>query len=87
MGGIGDEVEPPVVFDEVVELGVDLAEFQAQLAQELEAFFGVMLRSGRGGESLGHAFPTRRPLLRLVDDWFGAPQPGRLVSGNRPESS
>ena len=55
----------------MVELGVDLAEFQAQLAQEMEAFLGIVLVLGRGGESLGHAFGTPRPLLRLVDVLFG----------------
>jgi hypothetical protein len=71
MGGAGDEVEPPVVLDEVIELGVDLAESQAQLAQELKAFSGVTLEHGPAFHPLGHVMASMHPLLRLVDEGFG----------------
>lgn len=79
----GDEVEPPVVPDEVVELGVDLAEAKPQLAEHVQALSGIVLQRGPGFRWFGHATASAPALIRIMDNGFGkTPGCGQARSGH-----
>ena len=66
MGELVSKVELAVALDEVIEFGVDLAQFDPQLAQE-----GEELLAPGDGFSARHVQATPLDLKRMADDAFG----------------